>query len=70
MGEQGLVFVELFDGGFIGDGEDDLVAPFFGLSEFPYYGARGGFGEGFVVTLNVFGVGEFAGSSGDASEEF
>ncbi len=70
LGEDVLVLIEVLDGGLVGDGEDDLVAAFLGLADLPEFGARGGFGEGFVVAVDVLGVGQFAGLAGNAAEEF
>ena len=68
-GKDLLVVVEVADGGFVGDGEDDLVTAFLGLADFPEAGARGCSGEGFEVAVDVACVGELAGFAGDASEE-
>ena len=70
FGEHVLIFVEIFEGGLVGDSEGDDVAAFFGLTHLPDASARGGFREGFVVALDVLGVGEFARFAGDAAEEF
>ena len=70
LGEDVLVLVEVLDGGLVGDGEDDLVAAFFGLADLPEFGARRGFGERLVVAVDVLGVGQFAGLAGNAAEEF
>src|ERR1035438_5565270 len=42
----------------------------FGSTDLPEFGARGGFGEGLVVAVDVLGVGKLAGLAGNASEEF
>ncbi len=70
LGEHILVLVEIADGGFVGNGQDDLVAPLFGLSDFPELRARRGLGQGFEIAGNVFGVGKLARFAGNAAEEF
>ena len=69
LGEDVLVLIEVLDGGLVGDGEDDLVAAFFGLADLPEFGARGDSGEFLVVAVDILGVGQFAGLAGDAAEE-
>ena len=69
-GEDVLVFIEVFDGGLVGDGEYDLVAAFFGLADLPEFRAGRGFGECLEIAVDVLGVGQLAGFPRDASEEF
>ena len=69
-GENVFVLVEIFDGGFVGDGEDDLVAALFGLTEFPELRSRRCLGQRFVITIDVLGVGELTGFARDAAEKF
>ncbi len=70
-GEVALVFVEVLDGLFAGDGEDDHVAAFLALEgQLPELGAGGVLGELGVVAVDVGDVVELAGLAGHFAEEF
>ena len=69
LGEQAFVAIQIADGGFVGDGENDLVAALLGLSDLPEPGARRDLGEGFVVAVDVLRVSQLAGLAGNAAQE-
>ena len=69
-GQIGLIFVEVLHRLFGADGEDYHVAAFFGLERhLPELGARGVFGQLFVVAIDVGVVVELAGLAGHGAEE-
>ncbi|MEI9978655.1 MAG: hypothetical protein WDN23_06570 [Edaphobacter sp.] len=69
-GEIGLVFVQVFDGLFTAEGEDDHVASFFGLDgKLPELCAGRIFRELFIVAVDVGSVVELARLARHSAEE-
>ena len=68
--KRGLVLVELLDGGFVGDSEDNLVASLLGLADLPEHCSRRCFGQRFIVAVDVLGVRQLARRAGNAAEKF